>query len=73
MVLGNFLLLCGVNPDEVNHWYLSVYADAYEWVEMPNVTGMILYAEVLLPVNHMHQEALTSTRCQIIAQIAPIK
>jgi deoxyribodipyrimidine photolyase-related protein len=45
MVLGNFLLLCGVNPDEVNHWYLSVYADAYEWVEMPNVTGMILYAD----------------------------
>lgn len=45
MVLGNFLLLCGINPREVNEWYLLVYADAYEWVEMPNVTGMILFAD----------------------------
>ncbi|GAC12778.1 cryptochrome/photolyase family protein [Aliiglaciecola lipolytica] len=45
MVLGNFLLLSGVHPDEVNEWYLIVYADAYEWVEMPNVSGMILYAD----------------------------
>ncbi len=45
MVLGNFLLLSGVHPDDVNQWYLIVYADAYEWVEMPNVTGMILFAD----------------------------
>lgn len=45
MVLGNFLLLTGVHPDWVNEWYLIVYADAYEWVEMPNVTGMILFAD----------------------------
>ncbi|GAB5380523.1 MAG: cryptochrome/photolyase family protein [Aliiglaciecola sp.] len=45
MVLGNFMLLAGVHPDEVNEWYLIVYADAYEWVEMPNVTGMILFAD----------------------------
>ncbi len=45
MVLGNFLLLIGVHPDDVNEWYLIVYADAYEWVEMPNVTGMILHAD----------------------------
>lgn len=45
MVLGNFLLLIGANPDEVNEWYLIVYADAYEWVELPNVTGMILFAD----------------------------
>lgn len=45
MVLGNFLLLTGVNPDEVNEWYLCVYADAYEWVELPNVTGMTLFAD----------------------------
>lgn len=45
MVLGNFLLLAGVDPDDVNEWYLVVYADAYEWVELPNVTGMILFAD----------------------------
>lgn len=45
MVLGNFALLTGLHPDEVNEWYLIVYADAYEWVEMPNVTGMILFAD----------------------------
>jgi deoxyribodipyrimidine photolyase-related protein len=45
MVLGNFALLTGIHPDEVNDWYLAVYADAYQWVELPNVTGMILFAD----------------------------
>ncbi len=45
MVLGNFSLLAGLHPDEVNEWYHIVYADAYQWVELPNVTGMILYAD----------------------------
>ena len=45
MVLGNFLLLTQVDPKFVNEWYLIVYLDAYEWVEMPNVTGMILFAD----------------------------
>lgn len=45
MVLGNFALLAGLDPDHVNEWYLIVYADAYEWVELPNVTGMILFAD----------------------------
>ncbi len=45
MVLGNFCLIAGIDPKFVNEWYLIVYADAYEWVEMPNVTGMVLYAD----------------------------
>lgn len=45
MVLGNFALLAGVHPDAVNEWYLIVYADAYEWVELPNVSGMVLFAD----------------------------
>ena len=45
MVLGNFALIAGLHPDAVNQWYHLVYADAYQWVELPNVTGMILFAD----------------------------
>lgn len=45
MVLGNFALIAGLHPDEVNDWYHLVYADAYEWVELPNVSGMVLFAD----------------------------
>jgi deoxyribodipyrimidine photolyase-related protein len=45
MVLGNFALLAGIHPRDVQDWYLAVYADAYDWVEMPNVVGMVLYAD----------------------------
>ena len=45
MVTGTFALLAGIDPVAVNEWYLIVYADAYEWVELPNVTGMALYAD----------------------------
>ena len=45
MVVGNFSMLAGLNPYEVHEWYLSVYADAFEWVELPNVIGMSQYAD----------------------------
>jgi deoxyribodipyrimidine photolyase-related protein len=45
MITGNFAMLAGVDPHEVHEWYLAVYADAYEWVEMPNVIGMSQFAD----------------------------
>ena len=45
MLIGNFSLLAGLHPDEVDHWYLSVYIDALEWVEMPNTRGMSQFAD----------------------------
>lgn len=45
MVTGNFALLTGIDPKEVCEWYLAVYADAFEWVELPNTLGMALYGD----------------------------
>lgn len=45
MVTGNFALLIGVDPHAVHEWYLAVYADAFEWVEMPNTIGMSQFAD----------------------------
>lgn len=45
MVIGNFSLLAQLHPDAVDSWYLGVYIDAIEWVEMPNTRGMSQYAD----------------------------
>lgn len=45
MITGNFALLAGIDPAEVSDWYLAVYADAFEWVEAPNVVGMSQFAD----------------------------
>ncbi len=45
MVTGNFALLIGADPAEVHRWYLEVYVDAYEWVELPNTLGMSQFGD----------------------------
>ena len=45
MVTGNFALLADVDPKEVHQWYLSVYIDAFEWVEAPNTLGMSQFSD----------------------------
>jgi deoxyribodipyrimidine photolyase-related protein len=45
MVTGNFALLAGIDPIALHEWYLAVYADAYEWVELPNTIGMSQFAD----------------------------
>ena len=45
MVTGNFALLAGLDVRQVQDWYLAVYSDAYEWVEMPNTLGMALFGD----------------------------
>jgi deoxyribodipyrimidine photolyase-related protein len=45
MVLGNFMLLCDINPDDVYRWFMELFIDAYDWVMVPNVYGMSQYAD----------------------------
>ncbi len=45
MVTGNFALLAGIAPPALCDWYLAVYMDAFDWVELPNVLGMVLHAD----------------------------
>jgi deoxyribodipyrimidine photolyase-related protein len=45
MVLGNFMLLCEFDPDEVYRWFMELFVDAYDWVMVPNVYGMSQFAD----------------------------
>ena len=45
MVIGNFSLLAGIHPQKLHQWYLGIYIDAFEWVEMPNTIGMSQFAD----------------------------
>lgn len=45
MVIGNFAMLAGLHPGEVHRWYLGIYIDAFEWVELPNTVGMSQFAD----------------------------
>lgn len=45
MILGNFMLLCEFDPNEVYRWFMEMYTDAYDWVMVPNVYGMTQFAD----------------------------
>jgi deoxyribodipyrimidine photolyase-related protein len=45
MVLGNFMLLCEFDPDEIYRWFMELFIDAYDWVMVPNVYGMSQFAD----------------------------
>ena len=45
MILGNFMLLCEFDPNEVYKWFMELFIDAYDWVMVPNVYGMTLFAD----------------------------
>lgn len=45
MVTGNFALLAGIVPAEICEWYLAIYMDAFDWVELPNTLGMVMHAD----------------------------
>jgi deoxyribodipyrimidine photolyase-related protein len=45
MILGNFMLLCDINPNHVYRWFMELFIDAYDWVMVPNVYGMSQFAD----------------------------
>jgi deoxyribodipyrimidine photolyase-related protein len=45
MVLGNFMFLCEINPNEVYKWFMEFFIDSYDWVMVPNVYGMSQFAD----------------------------
>ncbi|MEM1131962.1 MAG: cryptochrome/photolyase family protein [Pseudomonadota bacterium] len=71
MITGNFAMLAGIDPEQVHRWYLEVYVDAYEWVELPNVLGMSQYADGGLLAskpyaasgNYIHKMSNYCTQC----------
>ena len=72
MVTGNFALLAGIDPDEVDRWYLGVYIDAIEWVEITNTRGMSQFADggivgtkpYVSSANYMHKMGPHCASCQ---------
>ncbi len=71
MVTGNFMLLLGVHPDEVDQWYLGIYIDALEWVEITNTRGMSQFADggivgtkpYVSSANYIHKMGDYCTQC----------
>ncbi|AZI26827.1 cryptochrome/photolyase family protein [Pedobacter sp. G11] len=71
MITGNFALLAGINPDEVDFWYLGIYIDAIQWVEITNTRGMSQYADggitgskpYTASANYIHKQSNYCERC----------
>ncbi len=71
MVTGNFALLAGIDPNEVDAWYLGVYIDAIEWVEITNTRGMSQFADggvvatkpYVASANYMHKMGDYCSQC----------
>ncbi len=71
MLTGNFALLAGVSPQALHEWYLLVYADAFEWVELPNTLGMSQFGDGgCSPRNPMWLPAPISIVCRTTAGAA---
>lgn len=45
MILGNFMLLCRIRPDDVHRWFMEMFVDSYDWVMVPNIYGMSQFAD----------------------------
>lgn len=45
MIVGNFMLLCGIDPADIYRWFMELFIDAYDWVMVPNVYGLSQYAD----------------------------
>lgn len=71
MVTGNFALLAGIHPDEVDEWYLGIYIDAIEWVEITNTRGMSQFADggivatkpYVSSANYLHKMSHYCSQC----------
>jgi deoxyribodipyrimidine photolyase-related protein len=72
MITGNFSLLAGIQPDEIDQWYLGIYIDAIEWVEITNTRGMSQFADggivatkpYISSANYIHKMGHYCTKCE---------
>jgi deoxyribodipyrimidine photolyase-related protein len=72
MITGNFALLAGINPDELDFWYLGIYIDAIQWVEITNTRGMSQFADGGITgskpytgsANYIHKQSNYCDKCQ---------
>jgi deoxyribodipyrimidine photolyase-related protein len=71
MITGNFALLAGINPDDVDFWYLGIYIDAIQWVEITNTRGMSQFADggitgskpYTASANYIHKQSNYCVNC----------